>query len=383
VRVLIAHNRYRVPGGEERHVELLDQGLADAGADVRRFECESSELQRSAMRRFAAGAALAYRPGASGIGRVLDEWQPDVVHFHNLWPLLTPSALRAARRSGAGVVLTAHNFRFACPGGMLLRNGVPHDDCVEGSSLACALRDPRGSFVESLVYGLALEVQRRLGLLARWVDAFVAPSEFMGRMLVRAGLPERRVHVIPSGLPVCPRPARRRRFALYAGRLSEEKGVRTLLEASRRVPEVPLVVAGEGPLAGEVQAAANGTISCVGRLGREALAETLRNAAFTVVPSEVYENFPFSALESLAAGKPVIAARSGGLPEIVRDGVTGVLVPPGEPAALAEAMRSLWQEPQRAAQLGARGWRTARERFSLDRQTARMIDLYTRLAEAR
>ncbi len=201
LRVLIAHNRYHEVGGEERHVELLERGLAEAGVDVLRFERDSGELDGSVIRKAVAGLVLTYRPGAGGIRQVLREWRPSVVHFHNIWPLLTPSALRAAKRSGAAVVLTAHNYRFACPGGALLRDGLLHEDCIEGSSLLCGLRNPRESRFESLAYGLALEIQRRLGMLRRWVDAFVAPSEFMARMLVRSGLPRDRVHVIPHGLP--------------------------------------------------------------------------------------------------------------------------------------------------------------------------------------
>ena len=189
MRVLIAHNRYRNPGGEERHVDLLQEALLNVGIDARRFERLSAELDTSRRKRLVAGLALTYRPGGGGIGHTLDEWRPDIVHFHNVWPLLTPAALRIARLKGAATVLTVHNYRFACPGGTLLRNGSLHHSCIDGSSLACALRNPRGALAESIAYGLALELQRRLGFLERWVDAFVAPSEFVGRMLVRAGLP--------------------------------------------------------------------------------------------------------------------------------------------------------------------------------------------------
>ena len=121
------------------------------------------------------------------------------------------------------MVLTAHNYRFACPGGTLLRGGRIHEDCVEGSSLACALRDPRGAPAESVAYGAALEIHRRLGFLERWVDAFIAPSAFLGRMLVRAGIPEQRVHVIPCGLPFFEQATQPCNYAVYAGRLSEER----------------------------------------------------------------------------------------------------------------------------------------------------------------
>ncbi|MFN8160107.1 MAG: glycosyltransferase [Solirubrobacterales bacterium] len=382
VRVLIAHNRYRRQGGEERHVELLERGLAEAGTAVRRFELEGTELDRSPVRRAAAGLVLAYRPGASGIGRVIEDWRPSVVHFHNLWPLLTPSALRLARRSGAAVVLTAHNYRFACPGGTLQHGGMNHEDCIDGSSLRCAIRDPRGNRLESLAYGIALEVQRRLGMLRRWVDAFVAPSAFMAGMLIRSGLPGNRVHVIPYGLPVrADPPPPGRSFALFLGRLVPEKGVRTLLSAGHLAPEVPLAIGGEGPLAAEVRRDGPGT-RYLGALDRADADQALRDAAFTLVPSEWHENLPFSALESLAAGRAVVATRMGGLPEIVDDGETGLLVAPGEPTALAAAMSRLWRDPERLTAMGRRGAEVAAARYSLRNQTARLLDLYRRLPRA-
>ena len=364
-------------------MELLERGLVEAGVDVRRFERDSGELDDSVIRKAAAGLALTYRPGAGGIERVLHECRPSVVHFHNIWPLLTPSALRAAKRSGAAVVLTAHNYRFACPGGTLLRDGLVHADCIEGSSLRCGLHTPRESRLESLAYGLALEIQRRLGMLQRWVDAFVAPSEFMARMLVRSGLPHDRVHVIPYGLPQSiEAPPPERRFVLFLGRLAAEKGVRTLLSASRLEPGVPMVLAGAGPLASEVEEA-GGATRYVGRLDRNDIARALHQAAFTVVPSEWYENLPFSALESFAAGRAVVATRMGGLPEIVDDGMTGLLVPPKSPRALAAAIIRLWRDPQSAADMGRRARTVAEERFTLQRQTTQLLKLYGRLARAR
>src|SRR5665213_152359 len=155
MRVLIAHNRYRVAGGEERHVELLERGLLEQGVEVRRFERDSAELANSLPKRLVAGATLAYRPGGGGITSVLDEWKPDVVHFHNIWPLLTPAALRLAGHRGAAVVLTLHNYRFACPGGTCPSQDQPLDGeflntkCIQGSAILCALRhNPRHGFLQ-------------------------------------------------------------------------------------------------------------------------------------------------------------------------------------------------------------------------------------------
>ena len=367
---------------------MLERGLRDAGFETRLFERDSAGLDRSLLRRSRAALTLAYDPAAGGITDVLDQWRPAVVHFHNVWPLLTPAAMRAAHRSGAAVVLTLHNCRFACPGGTCpidahpAENGLLDNACLAGSSLRCGLivnpRDARG---ESAAYGLALEVQRRGRMLSRWVDSFIAPSTYIAAMLDLARVPGERVRVIPNGIPASAATSGdAARYALFLGRVSELKGVRTLIKAASLAPEVPIAIAGEGPLVDEVRAS---PIEYLGQLDAEGVNEALDRAAFTVLPSECHENAPYAALESLAAGKPVIASRVGGVPEIVRDAENGLIVPPRSPAELAAAMRTLWTDPELIRSLGARATRIAHDEFSLDRQIQRTTELYRELNEAR
>jgi glycosyltransferase involved in cell wall biosynthesis len=375
--VLVAHTRYRTAGGEERYVDLLESGLRQIGVPVQRFERRSSELDRSLSKRLISGITLAYRPGAGGIQEPLEAWSPSVVHFNNIWPLLTPSALLAAKRSGAAVVCTVHNYRFACPGGTLLRQGVVHEDCIEGSSLRCGLRGSRDSRVESVTYGIALAIQRRMGMLARWTDAFVAPSRFMAEMLVRSGIPRNSVHVIPNGVPETERrqSVSARDYVLFVGRMAPEKGIRTLLAASREVPKIPFAFAGDGPIAEEVQSA-GGNVRYLGRLDGDGLRSALDRAAFTVVPSEWYENCPLALLESMAAGRPAVVTDIGGLSEIVDEGSTGVSVPPADPGRLAQAIAELWGDPGRAAAMGEAARRAAETHYSLRAHIDRLMQVY-------
>jgi glycosyltransferase involved in cell wall biosynthesis len=378
VRVLLAHNRYRLFGGEEHHLDLLEEGLTEAGVEVRRFERASADAGQTRTRRLALGFGMTYRrSSARSMGHLLRAWKPDVVHAHNLLPILTPSILRESKRYGAAVVLTAHNYRLFCPAGTLVRRGEIHDDCVEGSSLACGLRNARGSWAESLAYGLALELQRRLRLVERWVDAYVAPSAYLGQLLVRAGLPAERIRVIPHGVKLSNGLRANREFALYAGRLAAEKGIRTLIDASRRAPEVPLVIAGDGPLAREVRAA-NGAIRYAGFLPPEALRRLRAKAAFAVVPSEWPDVLTYAAIEAVADGAPVITSDLGGLPEVARDGA-GVVVRAGDARALASAMRQMWQRSQAEPDFGRAAWESADRHFSLETQTQRLIELYREL----
>ena len=176
MRVLVAHSRHRLPGGEERSVELLCSALAERGVDVRLFEPSAAELD-SWLRRLRAGAGMVYRPSAGRAIRTRTAgWRPDVVHVHNLLPMLSPSVLRTSKRLGAAVVLTTHNYRLVCPSGTLTRRGRTHTDCIHGSSFLCGVRGARRPYRESILYGAAIELHRRLGLVDRWVDRYVAPS---------------------------------------------------------------------------------------------------------------------------------------------------------------------------------------------------------------
>jgi glycosyltransferase involved in cell wall biosynthesis len=379
VRVLLAHNRYRSFGGEERHVDLLEEGLTEAGVDVRRFEKASAETGDTIRKRLAIGLGMTYRPSsARSIRNVLRAWRPDVVHVHNLLPLLTPSILREAKRQGAAVVLTAHNCRLFCPAGTLVRRGQIHDDCVHGSSLACGLRQARDSWAESVAYGVAIELHRRLRLVERWVDAYVTPSAFLTQLLVSAGFPAERIRLIRNGVRVSNSRRANREFALYAGRLAPEKGIRTLMQASKRAPEVPLVIAGDGPLASEVRAAVNGVITFAGFLPADALRHLRAKAAFAVVPSESPDVLTYAAVEAIAEGAPVITTNLGGLPEVARHGA-GVVVPAGNPDALASAMRRLWRRSQEEPNFGRAASESAHRNFSLETQTQRLIELYREL----
>jgi glycosyltransferase involved in cell wall biosynthesis len=216
-------------------------------------------------------------------------------------------------------------------------------------------------------------------MLRRWVDAFVAPSAFMAEMLVGAGMPAERVRAAYYGVPIDDsyRPPEYR-YVLFVGRLSPEKGIRTLLDAARRCSEIPFLIAGDGPLAGEVKSA-GGNVRYAGVLDAGGVKRAMTQSTFTVVPSEWYENCPMSILESFAVGRAVVATRIGGLPELVSDEVTGLLVEPGSPDMLASAIGRLWHNREIGAEMGRRAQAAARERFSLHRQTEVLVELYSTL----
>jgi glycosyltransferase involved in cell wall biosynthesis len=378
-RVLVLHNRYRLHGGEERAVDFQLAALARAGVEHRALFRDSA----GAGRVRAASAML--RGGADRIEveEAVRGFGATVLHAHNIQPLFGPGALLAARRAGARVVLSLHNFRLFCAIGVAFRDGATCFRCrgrltLPGFALAC-----RGSAPESAVYAAALALHQP-GVLES-VDAFVTSSAFAAGQLARLGLPPERVEVLPHYLPASAfawaSRAHEGRYVLLAGRLAPEKGPEVAVEAAA-LSGVPLKVTGDGPLAAELRELAarrRAPVEFLGRVPREELERLLAGAAAVAMPSVGPDVFPFSALEAMAAGVPVVAARTGGLPEMVGE---ECCVPRRDPAALAAALDELWRDPERRRREGEALLERARARHAERRYVAGLLELYGRLGAA-
>lgn len=314
---------------------------------------------------------------------LLRDMEPDVAHLQNVHGHLTPSVLHALRDAGVPAVWTLHDYRLICPNSHLLSHGKICEDCKGGKFRSCIVRRcKKGSLAASTVAALEARVHSFLDLPGL-VSTFVSPSRFLQEKFVEFGWSrERLVHIRnfltreqldrPSGDD--------RGYALYLGQIESWKGVGTLLAAAGRVPEVPVVFAGDGTARADLERAATasgiGNVRFEGHLSGERLREIVEGASFVVVPSECYENCPYSVMEAMAAGKPVVATRLGGLPELVADGVNGFLVDPGNDAALANAMRRLAGDPALRDALGARGRERALAEFSPDLHYHRIHAVY-------
>jgi glycosyltransferase involved in cell wall biosynthesis len=336
--ILLLHNRYRVTGGEERAVEdlawLIRERLHE---DVEVLERDSSRLSQ----RQAAEGLLRGGLGPEEVRDAVRRTGARVVHAHNVNPTLGWRALAAAREAGARVVLHLHNYRLVCAVGTCFTRGEDCTRCHGRNTLPGVRLNCRGgSLAESAAYAASLALwQERLAAQA---DRFLVPSAFALQRLRALGAPvDERASVLWSVQREFADASRAAagRHVLYAGRLSHEKGVADAVVACRDAG-LPLIVAGEGPAAAELQALASGAdVRFTGRVDAETLAELRRDAAVAIVPSRYAEILPLAALEAMAAGLPVVAARSGGLAELVPD---EGLYPPGDVAALAARARRLW-----------------------------------------
>ena len=376
-RVLVVHNRYRVHGGEERAVDLQLAALRRAGVEHRALFRDSADAGKGRAARSLVRGGEDEREVAAAVR----EFRPSVVHVHNMLPLFGPRALAAARDAGARVVLQLHNFRLFCAIGVSFRFGEPCFRChgrwtAPGLALNC-----RGSVPESAVYTYALT--RHQPLVMESVDRFIAPSEYAAGQLAKLGVPADRLQAVAHYLPAPgfaeSSRADRGEVALAFGRLAPEKGFDCAIDASA-IAGVPLDIAGEGPEQDALWARAardEAPVRLLGRVDAARLRDLVRGAAMVLVPSRGNETFGYAALEAMAAGVPVVAARSGALPELVGE---ASCVRRNDALALASRMEHLWDDPALRLEEGEAALARARELFTEGRYLTELLKVYDAVA---
>jgi len=385
MRVLVAHNHYRssAPSGEDQVFQNEVTLLRRHGVEVSIFERFNDDIDDSSL----AGRLRVARETAWSNRSYQDiEWairksRPDVVHFHNTFPIISPSAYAACRENGVAVVQTLHNFRLICPGGLLLRNGTPCEECV-GAGLFSALRHRcyRGSLPATGALVWMLLFNRWRDTYGSLVNRYIALTNFAAGRLIAGGLPQERVTIKPNFVSDIHVPGDGQGgYAVYVGRLSEEKGVHTLLSAWNRLRNIPLKILGDGPLRKSLEECAsrdNLPITFLGFCNRRTVVDTVGRAAFQVVPSEWYEGFPMVIADAYALGTPIIASRIGSLEEIVEEGVTGMQFDAGNAADLATKVQELWQSYSHRSALRQGARHAFESKFSAEQNFQMLVAVY-------
>lgn len=378
MKIIQVHNRQRGVGGQNVMCDAVGSLLARKGHQVVPFERSNEDIHglSGKIRAFAGGTySVSIKREFAALLRTE---KPDLVHVHNLYPLISPSVLVASRQYGVPVVMRCANFRMVCPNYHHFRNGAICELCKDGSEFWCALTNCRGNVCESIGFALQNVFARKLRLFSRNVSYYLPPSAFVRCRLIAAGLPADRIVVLPNLVPIpaaAANPAAGS-YVGFVGRFSPEKGLETLLAAARQA-DLPLRLAGDALPMGDTFLRTAPRQACfVGKLARDGLHEFYRHTRFLVVPSLCFESFGLAAAEAMAHGLPVIASRIGGLAEVVEDGVTGFLVEPGDVTALALAMQRLWNDPERCRQMGAAARDKALREYSSDVYYWRLLSVY-------
>jgi glycosyltransferase involved in cell wall biosynthesis len=356
MKILLCNKFYYRRGGDCIYMLALEQLLREKGHEVAVFAMQHPDNLPTPWSRYfpsevdfhnkrhalkAVLRPLGISTVAYHFNKLLRDFQPDVVHFNNIHSQLSPILIEAAHRRHIATVWTMHDYKLLCPRYDCLQGGkTPCTECFDDPKAVVKHRCMKGSALASaLAYAEARRWERHR--VARWVDAFVAPSDFMRQQLVAAGIPAERVHHLQHFIDTerCAVPDYEKgEYYCYVGRLSPEKGVRTLLEAAAGLDR-PLKIVGDGPLRAELEAQYGGTgrVEFLGFLDWEQIKEVVRHARCAVVPSEWYEVFGLVIMEAFCLGTPVVGARIGAIPELITPD-SGALFTPGDAAALRRAI---------------------------------------------
>ena len=391
MKVLVAHNAYQQPAGEDRVVAAEVKQLLAHGDSVVRHDRHNDELRSigplgsitSAMQ--AIWASRSY----SAVQELLSREKPDIAHFHNTFPLISPSAYYACAEAGVPVIQTLHNYRLLCPAATLMRNGRICEDCVGRAFpwTSIAHRCYRESATQTAVVAAMLAVHNAMRTWTTKVSAYIALSEFARRKFVLGGLPLDRMTVKPNFVHPDPGPkSGRGEYALFVGRLSEEKGLRTLLAAWRLMKQkIPLYIIGEGPLREELetfaQRAGLSHIAILGGISPSEIVRWMHGARFLVCPSLWFEGFPLTVAEAFACGLPVICSRLGSLQEIVDAERTGVHFTPGDAADLALAVEWAWASERQLEPMGRQARLEYERKYTAERNYRALMRIYDQVLD--
>ena len=379
MRILMVHNDYGRKSGEERAAESIATLLEHNGHQVDWFRKSSEQLLDSA-----SGAAKAFFTGIHSPGSrreietVLDQNQYDLVQVQNLYPLLSPSVLKPIRQRKIPLVMRCPNYRLFCPNGLHLSDAKVCEKCLGGKEYWCVIKNCERNLPKSIGYALRTATARISGAILNNVDVFVVLTEFQRRRFLDQGIPANQLAIVPNYAesPEATGYDSPGELVTYLGRPSQEKGIWEFLEAARSLPEIPFAVAGSKEALPEAVASAPPNVDFVGFLSGDDLSRFLQQTRILVVPSRCFEGFPNTIVQAMSYARPVICSRNGGMPEIVEEGVTGLLYDSTSVPELIQQIRNLYSDIPTCREMGMAGRERAGKLFDGKACYAKLMDAY-------
>lgn len=385
MKVLLGHTFYRTsaPSGEDSVYRNEKDLLQSNGIEVISYEKKNDDLSDvSLSEKIRNGVNCVWsRQTRNELYNLLIETKPDIAHFHNTFPQLSPSAYAACAKAGVPVVQTLHNYRFICPNGLLLRDGRPCDDCIDGTLFSSLKhRCYRDSLLATSALTANIAFNRLNGSFENRVHRYIALTQFAKDRFVRGGLPAHKISIKPNFLDDVQIPTTKQNYAIYVGRLTQEKGVKTLVQAWRHLNgTIALKIVGDGELRPQLEEISRKAELPIEFVGQKTKADVLRligAARLQVIPSECYEGFPMAVLEAFASRTAIVASRIGGLAEIIQNNVNGLSFTAGDDLDLATTVIKAWNNQELLDQLSHSGRKAYEQHYRPESNFQTLMKIY-------
>ncbi|MBL4909525.1 MAG: glycosyltransferase family 4 protein [Alteromonadaceae bacterium] len=379
-RVLIIHNYYQIAGGEDA-VMQNEIDLLIANGNVVKTHTVDNDNITSLIAKVTTllNVPFSYSQYRKML-KVLIAEKPDVVHVHNYFPRLSPAIFYACKKANVPVVHTLHNYRAVCPTALLMHDGKINETSIKNSAWwTVSKRVYRDSLVGTFALTCMVELHKALGTWQTKVDRFIALTEFSRNKYIEAGWPSTKVVVKPNFIedPFNQQTHidKKGGYALYVGRLSEEKGIDVLFDAWKNC-KLPLKVIGDGPLKNMVEHNAIASIEFLGRKDKPQVLELVKNADLIIMPSTWYEGFPMVLVEAFACGTPALVSKLGSMEEIIIPEKTGLHFEAGNADDLAEKVQWMVDNPDEARQMGQNARKEYLEKYPPEKNVEMLVDIY-------
>ena len=386
MKILVAHNNYLLPGGEDAVVRSEVAMLKQFGEEVLLYDRNNKEIESASISRKIqyiwelGGSPRTYRE----IRSLIKGFRPDVAHFHNIFFSITPSAYQACKDEGVPVVQSQHNFRLLCSNALFYRDNKVCEDCL-GKNLIPGIyhRCYKNSFWASYFLSRMLQRHWQRGTWLNMVDSYVVAAEFTRQKYIQGGIPADKIFVKPNffdqALPESQE--KQNDYVLYVGRLSEEKGVDVLINAWRFLEGIPLKIMGQGVQEEQLKGLARGIkdIDFVGYVSQDEYHHYMSGARVIVLPSLCYESFPRVFVEACAYWIPAVASRLGSLQELVKDGENGLTFDPGNPHDLAQKMRHILNDENEWKRMREKALESYRIKYTPQKNYEMLKDIYNQV----
>lgn len=384
MHILAVHNYYQQPGGEDLAFRAEASLLEKYGHQVDTYSVHNNELIGTHPI-VLAGTSVWNQTKYRQLRELIREKQPDIVHFHNTLPLISPAAYYAAKSEGKIVIQTLHNYRLLCPNGEFFRQQQVCELCLNkaiplpGIIHAC-YRENRMATVA--VAGM-LTVHRALRTWSNMVDRYITLTEFARQKFIEGGIPGSKILVKPNFVESDPNCGTGRgKYAIFVGRLAPEKGLETVLSAWQQLGHIlPLKIVGNGPLAQRVEDASK-QLSGITWLGHKSLSDVydlVGEATCLIFPSEWYETFGRVVIEAFAKGTPVVASKIGAIAELISHAQNGLLFQPGDPDDLVKQITWLLAHPEHQTKMRQQARAEFEAKYTAEKNYQLLIDIYQSL----